>query len=98
MENQDPTPDDPLWANAETPAEPELPSFGGIPVPPPAEEPVTASSIYARELPPDNEHGDGVRNPADRPCAGIKGNGLLTPKIYNAAEDWKDYNYSDFGY
>ncbi len=61
-------------------------------------EPATASEIFLRDLPPDNEHGDGVRNPTLRPCAGIKGDGLLTPKIFSKAEDWKDYNYSDFSY
>lgn len=63
--------------------------------PPPIRE---AHEIYAQEIPPDNEHGDGVRNPPDRPCAGIRGNGLLTPKVYSKAEDWKDYNYNDFSY
>ena len=61
--------------------------------------PALATSSYSGdEIPPDNEHGDGVRNPIQQPCAGIKGNGLLTPKVFSKAEDWRDYNYSDFSY
>ena len=78
-----------LMAPFETPAAPANPE----PLPTPQ-----SPQLYMAEIPPDNEHGDGVRNPIDRPCAGVRGNGLMTPKVPVKSEDWRDYNYSDFGY
>jgi hypothetical protein len=77
-------PGDPLDPSLAPPAEPAAPA--------------DATTIYGREIPPDNEHGDGVRNPPTRPCAGVRGNGLMNPRIFVKSEDWRDYNYADFGY
>ena len=96
--------DDPSWPDPEQLLGEENPSFNDLmapfdPAPPQTPEaPAQPPALYMSEIPPDNEHGDGVRNPVDRPCAGVKGNGLLTPKVYVKSEDWRDYNYSDFNY